>query len=185
MNMLIHKSKNFIKNNLLLMFSIILTLVLSLYNHSIGIAILNKFLSTCKSTLPILILMFGLLAFIQIGMNSGKVKNIIEDNNNFKGLIISYVFGLLVSGPIYPGFTLGKTLIEHGLKSKIIIVMLSTWATIKLPLLPFELKILGLKITLVRWGVTTVAIFIIAFICDYLIKFINKKYQNNKKCNVC
>lgn len=174
MNTLI-KIKNLFKNNLLLTFSIVATIALSIYSPLIGLAIINKFLATCKSTIPILILMFALLAFVKIGMDSDKTKNIISSNNNFKGLFMSYAFGLLVSGPIYPGFTLGKTLMEHGLKSRIVIVMLSTWATIKLPLLPFELKILGLKITCVRWFITTIAVFMIAIISNYIIDFINSR----------
>lgn len=164
-----------IKNNLLLTAAVLATIVIWIFNPNKGMNILKNFLNTCESTIPILILMFALLAFIKVGMNSDAVQKGIQKNTGIKSIMFGYIFGLLVSGPIYPGFSLGKILMEHGIKIRVVIIMLSTWATLKVALLPFEIKILGLHVTIVRWIVTGIVIFLIAILCEVIIKYVENK----------
>ena len=72
--------------------------------------------------------------------------------------------------------------IEHGIKIRVAIIMLSTWATLKIALLPFELKILGVHVTIVRWIITAIVIFFIALLCEFIIKYMRVKMDKfNKK----
>lgn len=167
-----------IKSNLLLTVAVAATIGIWIFDHNKGIDIFKNFLNTCKSTIPILILMFALLAFIKVGMNSDAVQKGIQKNTGIKSIMFGYIFGLLVSGPIYPGFSLSKILMEHGIKIRVVIIMISTWATLKIALLPFEIKILGLHVTIVRWIVTGVVIFLIAILCEAIIKCIENKKNN-------
>lgn len=168
--------KKLIKNNLLLTTSVLATIGIWISDSDKGINILKSFLNTCRSTIPILILMFALLAFIKIGMDSDAVQREIQKNTGVKSIILGYIFGFLVSGPIYPGFSLGKLLMKHGIKIRVVIIMISTWATLKIALLPFEVKILGIYVTLIRWIVTGVVIFLISILCEIIIGYIG----NNK-----
>jgi len=172
MNKFMNTIKNVIKSNLLLTVAVLATIGIWIFDSNKGMTILINFVNTCKSTVPILILMFALLAFIKVGMNSDAVQKEIQKNTGIKSIILGYVFGLLVSGPIYPGFSLSKMLIEHGIKIRVVIIMLSTWATLKIALLPFEVKILGVHVTMVRWIVTVIVIFFIAILCEVIIKYI-------------
>ncbi len=174
--------KKVIKKNLLLTVSLFVSIVIGISDIDKGKSILINFLNTCKSTLPILVLMFALLAFIKVGMNSDAVQKAIQKNTGIKSIILGYVFGLLVSGPIYPGYSLSKMFIEHGIKIRVAIIMLSTWATLKIALLPFEVKILGVHVTIIRWIITAIVIFFIALLCEHIIKYIeNKKDKLIKK----
>ena len=182
MNKFMNTIKNVIKSNLLLTVAVLTTIGIWIFNSNKGMNILINFLNTCKSTVPILILMFALLAFIKVGMNSDAVQKEIQKNTGIKGIILGYVFGLIVSGPIYPGFSLSKILMEHGIKIRVVIIMLSTWATLKIALLPFEVKILGVHVTIVRWIVTGIVIFLIAIFCEFIINYTeNKKDKFMKK----
>lgn len=178
MKKLIDKIGKIIKSNLLLTSAVFITILIGFLDYKKAEAIMKQFLSTCKSTIPILLLMFALLAFIQIGMSSGNVQKAIQKNEGIKSILLAYLFGFLVSGPIYPGFSLGKLLIEKGMKVRIVIIMLSTWATIKIALLPFEIKLLGGYMTIVRWLITIIVIFFMGVICEGIISSIEYKRGN-------
>lgn len=181
MNKFMNTIKSVIKSNLLLTVAVLATIGIWIVDSNKGINILINFLNTCKSTVPILILMFALLAFIKVGMNSDVVQNGIQKNTGIKSIILGYIFGLLVSGPIYPGFSLSKMLMEHGIKIRVVIIMISTWATLKIALLPFEVKILGIHVTIVRWIVTVIVIFLIGILCELIINYIKNKKDNFMK----
>lgn len=182
MNKFMNTIKNVIKSNLLLTVALLATIGIGIIDSNKGMNILINFMNTCKSTVPILILMFALLAFIKVGMNSDAVQKGIQKNTGIKSIILGYVFGILVSGPIYPGFSLSKILMEHGIKIRVVIIMISTWATLKIALLPFEVKILGVHVTIVRWMVTGTVIFLIAILCEFIINYIeNKEHKLSKK----
>lgn len=176
-----NKLINTMKNNLLLVVAVVAAIGIWIFDHDKGIEILKNFLSTCESTIPILILMFALLAFIKVGMNSDRVQKGIQKNSGIKSVLFGYIFGFLVSGPIYPGFSLSKILMENGIKIRVVIIMLSTWATLKIPLLPFEIKILGIYVTIVRWIITGIMIFIIGILCELIIKRFEYKAKSKNK----
>lgn len=157
----------------------LLTLAAALWIYIVdqekGVQIAVLFLQTCKSTIPILLLMFLLLSFLKFGMDTSKIQKSMKKKDGVKSTLFAYLFGTLVSGPIYPGFALGNILIQGGVRVRTVVIMLSVWATLKIPLLPYELKILGAKLCVVRWIVTGIMIFILSFICDKICFAIEKK----------
>jgi|GEM_PF-5122110 len=158
------------KQNLFLMISIIATIGIVIFDPTRGFKIIEYFLSSIIETGPILVLMFVFLGFFQVWMQSNKAQEVIENNKGIKGILYAYLLGSMICGPIYPGFSLSKMLLEKGTSISIIIILLSVWATTKIALLPLEIKLLGLNFTIVRWSVTLVAIYLLSIICEAIIK---------------
>lgn len=155
--------------------TLLVTVIIYLINHDKGIQVAVLFFKTCKSTIPILLLMFLLLSFLKFGMDTNKLQENVNKRNGISNIIFAYLFGTLVSGPIYPGFTLSKILLQGGVKIKIIVVMLSVWATLKIPMLPYELKILGSKLCIIRWIITGVTIMFLSIVCEKVYIIIEKR----------
>ncbi len=154
------------KSAILPIITLMITIFIYISDRDKGIQVILLFLKTCKSTIPILLLMFLLLSFLKFGMDMTKLQKSINKQDGVKSVIFAYFFGTLVSGPIYPGFALSKMLVQGGVRIRVIVIMLSVWATLKVPMLPYELKILGLKLCIIRWIVTGVVILIIGIVCE-------------------
>lgn len=170
----------FILNNKLFVTSLILIICIFIINEQKGIEVCNKIIEISYNTIPILLLMFLLLAFIKLGLNSNIVEKHIQRGNKYKNVLIAYLFGMFVSGPIYPGYSLGSMLISKGIKIRVIVILLSVWSTLKIPLLPYEVSILGLKLTIVRWFVTFILIYVLSIMMEKTIIFLNKIHNNGK-----
>lgn len=77
-----------------------------------------------------------------------------------KGTILSFVLGGISAGPIYAAFPFCVMLHKKGASIKNIVIILSSWAVIKAPMLLNEVKFLGVKFMAVRWVLTVIAILV-------------------------
>lgn len=74
-------------------------------------------------------------------------------------------------------------LIKKGASIANIVIILSTWAVIKIPMLANEAKFLGPKFMIIRWILTTISILIMAIITSTIVKKddIPKEDSQNKE----
>ncbi|MGD9475839.1 MAG: permease [Eubacteriaceae bacterium] len=82
------------------------------------------------------------------------------------GYLFALAFGSLSAGPIYAAFPIAKTLYQKGAKVGNIVVILSAWAVIKVPMLANEVKFLGPEFMVVRWLLTVVFILLMALVIE-------------------
>ena len=92
------------------------------------------------------------------------------EKSGFMGNMLSLVLGSISAGPIYAAFPISKMLISKGASITNIVIVLSSWAVIKLPMLANEAKFLGVNFMVVRWILTVVAIFTMAYITAMFVK---------------
>lgn len=92
------------------------------------------------------------------------------ENSGFVGNLLSLLLGSISAGPIYAAFPISKMLISKGASITNVVIILSSWAVVKLPMLANEAKFLGVKFMIVRWSFTVVAIFIMAYMTALLVK---------------
>ena len=107
------------------------------------------------------------------------------EKSGFKGNLLALLLGSISAGPIYAAFPISKTLLGKGASISNIVIILSTWAVIKVPMLANEAKFLGLNFMAVRWVLTVIAIFIMAYITGIFVK--NKDLPiegNNQKTGI-
>lgn len=91
------------------------------------------------------------------------------EKSGFLGNIFSLILGSISAGPIYAAFPISKMLLSKGASVSNIVIILSSWAVIKLPMLANEVKFLGVTFMGIRWGLTVVAILIMAWLTGKLI----------------
>jgi uncharacterized membrane protein YraQ (UPF0718 family) len=75
-----------------------------------------------------------------------------------------------ISGPIYAAFPFCIMLHKKGASIKNIVIILSSWAVIKIPMLLNEVKFLGIKFMVFRWILTVIAIVIFSWITSKIVK---------------
>lgn len=97
--------------------------------------------------------------------------------SKLKGKLFSIFLGSVSAGPIYAAFPLCITLKKKGASIGNIIIILSSWAVIKVPMLFMEIKFLGSKFALLRYVMTVPCILLIGYISEKLMK---KNTKNEK-----
>lgn len=98
----------------------------------------------------------------------------------FKGNLLALLLGSISAGPIYAAFPIGKTLLQKGASISNIVIILSAWAVIKVPMLANEAKFLGVNFMVIRWVLTVIALFIMAYIAGRIVKKKDLPADSNK-----
>lgn len=80
----------------------------------------------------------------------------------WKGRLLSLLMGTLSAGPIYAAFPAVAMLLSKGASVSNAVIIISSWAVIKLPMLITEASFLGIPFTLTRYLVTVPLILLIS-----------------------
>ena len=106
----------------------------------------------------------------KFSVNAGMLG--LKYEGNFLRSDVSFILGSISAGPIYAAFPVAITLLKKGASVTNVVVLLSSWAVVKIPMLANEAKFLGPKFMLMRWVLTTIAIFATGAICS---KFVSRE----------
>jgi uncharacterized membrane protein YraQ (UPF0718 family) len=114
-----------------------------------------------------------LLAFIIVGfVNVLSPEQLIETwigpSAGWRGVLLSVGIGMLLPGGPYVVFPLITILYEAGAGIAPVITLITSWATLSLLTISFELPIMGWRFTAIRWSTSlliplitgTIALFI-------------------------
>lgn len=159
-----------IKNNAFL------TLVIYIYGFLLilmpdkGIKSFTNSLYYVKEMLIIMPVILLLTSLIEAWVPKKTIENTLGEGSGAKGFVFSFLLGSFSAGPIYAAFPVCKMLIKKGASIANIIIILSAWAVIKIPMLANESKFLGPKFMAIRWILTTLSILIIAIITSKIVK---------------
>ena len=159
-----------LKNNMFLVLIATTYLVLGILMPNKAIESLNNSLYYIKEMLIIMPVILLLTSLIEAWVPKKLIENALGEGSGIKGTIFSFLLGSFSAGPIYAAFPVCKMLLKKGASVSNIVVMLSTWAVIKIPMLANEAKFLGPKFMFMRWVLTTISIFTMAYIISKIVK---------------
>ena len=113
---------------------------------------------------------FMLTVIIDVWIKREMIETHLGKKSGNRGIAFSIVLGSLSAGPIYAAFPICKMLLSKGASVTNIVVILSSWAVIKVPMLANEARFLGPKFMALRWLFSVLVIYIIAKIMAFLVK---------------
>lgn len=123
-----------------------------------------------KEMIMIMPVIFILTALLDMWVPKEKIIEYLGKEAKGKGVFLSFVVGSISAGPIYAAFPMCVMLHKKGASIRNIIIILSSWAVIKIPMLVNEAKFLGFKFMSFRWILTVIAIIIFSWIGSKIIK---------------
>ena len=164
------KAVKFIKNNLFLLAVVIAYLTITIIHPSLGALGIKNSGYYVKEMLMIMPVIFVLTALLDTFVPKETIIKYLGREAKTKGVLVSFVLGSISAGPIYAAFPFCVMLHKKGATVKNIVIVLSSWAVIKVPMLLNEAKFLGLEFMAVRWVLTIIAILIFSYIADKIIK---------------
>jgi uncharacterized membrane protein YraQ (UPF0718 family) len=159
-----------IKENLLACLVVAAYAALFIVKPLTGVSSLKNSLYFVKEMILIMPVIFVLTALLDLWVPKEKIVKYLGKEAKTKGIVLSLVLGSISAGPIYAAFPLCVMLHKKGASVRNLIIILSAWAVIKVPMLLNEMKFLGFKFMLVRWVLTIIAIIIFSWLTGLIVK---------------
>ncbi len=149
----------------ILLYIVAFILKRDVFNNAVDIT-LDFFKEMLQVLPPVLVLS----ALITVWVPASIIEKGLGPKSGIKGKLISILIGSLSAGPIYAAFPAVLVLYKKGASISNMVVILSSWAVIKVPMLVVEANFLGVKFTAVRFLLTVPAILIMGLIIEKLVK---------------
>lgn len=159
-----------LKGNLFLIVVILAYIVMFIVRPEMGVASVKNSAYYIKEMLMIMPVIFILTALLDLWLPKEKVIRFLGKEAGIKGIIFSFVLGSVSAGPVYAAFPMCVMLHKKGASIRNIVIILSSWAVIKIPMLINEAKFLGPKFMAIRWVLTVIAIIIFSWITSKMVK---------------
>lgn len=164
-----------IRRYLLTLSLITVTIMLWLWQPSLGLDITIKTGKSFQEMLGVLPPIFILLGLLEVWVPREIIIRNLGDNSGARGIALSILLGAAAAGPLYVAFPVAVTMLRKEARFANIIIFLFSWSTLKLPLLLFEASALGWNITAARAAVNLPGIIIMGLLVDYLIPLPEKR----------
>ncbi len=159
-----------VKENLFLVVVALAYMVMFITSPAMGIESVKSSGYYIKEMLMIMPVIFILTALLDIWIPKEKITQYLGKDSKAEGIFLSLVVGSISAGPVYAAFPMCVMLHKKGASIRNIVIILSSWAVIKIPMLINEAKFLGPKFMCIRWVLTIIAIIIFSWIADKIIK---------------
>ena len=126
---------------------------------------------------------FICIGLMDVWIERDTMIKIMGEKSGFKGVLVALLLGVVTAVPLYALLPVAGVLLKKGSRISNVLVFLCASASIRIPLLLFEISALGWRFTLARFIVNIVVIFAIAFIIERLLSDADKKaiYENAGK----
>lgn len=170
-----------IKENLFFSLVVLAYILILIFVPSLGAASIKNSAYYLKEMLMIMPVIFILTALLDMWVPKEKIMQFLGKDAKIKGLMLSFVIGSISAGPIYAAFPMCVMLHKKGASIRNVVVILSSWAVIKIPMLLTEAKFLGPKFMIIRWSLTVVAILIFSWISHKIIKDTDLPQEKEEK----
>lgn len=123
-----------------------------------------------KEMIEVMPVIFILTALIEAWVPREFIMRGFGEKSGIRGRAFSLIFGSISAGPIYAAFPICGMLLGKGASIANIVIVLSAWAVLKIPMLVNEAKFLGADFMAVRWVLTVAAIFTMAHLTELFVK---------------
>lgn len=164
------KTVSIVKKNKLLFFVAFAYLMVLAVSPEKALSSVNNSIYYLIEMIQVLPVIFLLTVVIDALVPKEMIMRGFGENSGIKGNLLALLLGSISAGPMYAAFPISKTLLGKGANISNIVIILSTWAVVKVPMLFNEVKFLGINFMIVRWILTVAAIFAMAYLTAMFVK---------------
>lgn len=169
-----------IKENLFIAFIVLSYIVIFFIKPEMGTQAIQNTGYFLKEMLLIMPVIFILTALLDTWVPKQTIMKYLGQESKLKGIVLSFTLGAISAGPIYAAFPICVMLYKKGATIRNIVIILSSWAVIKIPMLINEMKFLGPQFMIVRWVLTVIAIIIFSWINSKILKNEDLEIENDE-----
>jgi len=118
---------------------------------------------------------FICIGLMDVWIERDTMIKIMGEKSGFKGVFIALLLGVITAVPLYALLPVAGVLLKKGSRISNVLIFLCASASIRIPLLLFEISSLGWQFTFTRFGLNIIVVFAIAFIIEKLLSETDKK----------
>ncbi len=164
------KALNALKNNMFFAIIVLAYIILLFVRPEIGVQGIKNSGYYIKEMLMIMPVVFVLTALLDTWVPKDTITKYLGKEAKIKGKVLSFLLGSVSAGPIYAAFPFCVMLHKKGASVNNIVIILSSWAVVKIPMLLNETMFLGFKFMIIRWILTVLSIIVFAWITGKIVK---------------
>jgi len=135
-----------------------------------GIAAGKSFRDFAMEMAAFLPLMFILVGLIDVWLPRSVIERHVGSGAGIWGSVWVMLLAMLQAGPLYGAFPVAQLLWKKGCSTRNIFIYLGAFATMKVPMLTFEIGFLGLRFSLLRTLITLPIFIAIAVVMEAALK---------------
>lgn len=167
--------KKMMKKNWFLAAVAVANLIILLFSPQTGTAALTFTGKNFLNFLFMLTPIFICIGLMDVWIDRDTMIKIMGEKSGFKGVLIALLLGVITAVPLYALLPVAGVLLKKGSRISNVLIFLCASASIRIPLLLFEISSLGWQFTFARFGLNVVVVFAIAFIIEKILSETDKK----------
>ncbi|WP_051321371.1 permease [Chrysiogenes arsenatis] len=159
------------KKNLLFIASFLAVVLLAVpMQWAGGVRVAHHYVDALAEMLSVLPAVFLLIGLMDVWVPREFVQRHTGSEAGVASIFWMIILAMLQAGPLYAAFPMVYLMWKKGTSVRNIFVYIGAFATIKLPMLGFEISFLGLEFSLLRSLFTLPVFIVVALIMDRLFK---------------
>lgn len=172
--------KKIIKKYRLFFVVIVVNFFASFYYPRVGKEIL---VFTGKNVINFLFMLtpiFICIGLLDVWVERETMIKIMGEKSGIQGVLVAFLLGVVTAVPLYALLPVSGMMLKKGCKIANVLIFICSCASIRIPLLLFEVSSMGWKFTIIRFIVNIFVVIIIAFMIEKVLTEKNKKsiYDN-------
>jgi uncharacterized membrane protein YraQ (UPF0718 family) len=145
----VKRSVEWLKSEILFVIAVALYAWAFIVSPDRAVVALGAGVQSLVGVLPILIAVFAAIGLFNVWVDKKKVADALGEKSGFLSIVLASLAGTILVGPVYVVFPLMKAVREHGARWGVVGAVLAAWA-VKLPMVPMEIGMLGLRFSVAR-----------------------------------
>lgn len=112
---------------------------------------------------------FILIGLLDTWVDRNTMIKIMGEKSGIKGVFIALCMGVITAVPVYALFPIANVLLKKGCKIFNVMIFFCSSAGIRIPLLLFEVSSFGWELTLLRFALNLIVVFVMAYIIEKIL----------------
>lgn len=168
-----------------LMAMIVVTLVILAVKPALGMHIYRLSWENIIGMLGVLPPIFILIGLLDVWVKKETMVKYMGKDSGIVGILLGFFLGSAAAGPLYGAFPVAGVFLNKGSRLANVLIIVGAWASMKIPLLLFEVSAMGIKFTLIRFVMDIFGVLIIAYGIEKILTKDDERliYELAKKMN--
>lgn len=165
----------YVKQYAIIFLFAVFALITYLLKLELGFGIMRNFKMFFMEMMLFLPVIFIFIGLFDVWFPKEKIEKHIGEESGFRGLLFVVLLSMIQAGPLYGAFPVTYVLWKKGCSARNVFIYLGSFATLKIPMMTFEIGYLGWKFSLMRNLLNIPFFIIIAVIMSNYVK--NKNFE--------
>ena len=146
------------RNNKLILATLLAYAVALILDRGLFVTALQNTWMYIREMLQVFPAVIVLAALITVWVPPHVIMKNFGASSGLRGKLVSVLVGSVSAGPIYAAFPVTQSLLRKGASLTNIVIIISAWAVVKIPMLIVEIQFLGIEFAAARYLFTVPAI---------------------------